>query len=141
MKNINELYEWYENLTIQTVEDIGLYYAENAFLKDPFNEINGRDKIKNIFYHMFKELEKPHFVFIDKILQGDQAFVTWDFHLTLRKQTYVIHGSSHLKLDQNNLVIYHRDYWDVGEELLLKVPLLKNLYGAFRKKMASHSLK
>ncbi|GIT03869.1 MAG: hypothetical protein CM1200mP28_11280 [Deltaproteobacteria bacterium] len=28
------------------------------------------------------------------------------------------------------------DYWDVGEELLLKIPLIKSLYGFFQNKLA-----
>ncbi len=47
-----------------------------------------------------------------------------------------IHGSSHLKLNYEEKIVYHRDYWDVGEELLLKIPLIKSLYGFFQNKLS-----
>ena len=133
MKSLKELMHWYETLTPETLANIQDYYDKDAFFKDPFNEIKGREKIEHIFQDMFLKLTKPHFVFIDIIEQDDQAFLTWDFIFTIKSLSYTIHGSSHLKLNQEKLVIYHRDYWDVGEELLLKIPLLKNLYSLFRK--------
>ena len=86
---------------------------------------------------MFEKLERPRFVFIDKICDDDQMFLTWDFIFGVKGKEYKIHGSSHLKLNEKLLIIYHRDYWDVGEELLLKIPMVKNVYGAFRKKLSS----
>ena len=53
----------------------------------------------------------------------------------LNKKEYVIHGSSYLKLNEFGQIKNHRDYWDVGEELLSKIPILKQLYGIFAKRM------
>ena len=138
MKDINDLYEWYENLTKADLERINEFYDEACFFKDPFNEFLGRGKIKNIFVEMFAKLENPRFIFIDKLKQDNQVFITWDFVFTINKKNYQIHGSSHLKLNEEMKIVYHRDYWDVGEELLLKIPVVKNIYGALRKKFASH---
>lgn len=137
MERLDEIFDWYGKLERGSVEKIRDYYAEEAFFKDPFNEVKGRDKIKHIFDDMFNQLENPRFVFIDKIEQDHQAFVTWDFKFAVKQKAYTIHGSSHLKLNEQKMIIYHRDYWDVGEELLLKVPFVKNIYGAFRKKVSS----
>jgi hypothetical protein len=35
-----------------------------------------------------------------------------------------IHGVSHIRFDASGKVNYHRDYWDTGEELYAKVPVL-----------------
>ena len=50
-----------------TLDDIVSYYDENVFFKDPFNEFNGREKLKKLFIHMFITFKNPHFVFIDTI--------------------------------------------------------------------------
>ena len=47
-----------------------------------------------------------------------------------------IHGSTHLKYNVESKIIYHRDYWDVGEEILLKIPLIKIMYRYIQKKLA-----
>lgn len=36
----------------------------------------------------------------------------------------VIRGVSHLRFGEDGKVIYHRDYWDTGEELYAKLPLI-----------------
>lgn len=125
---LKELLYWYENLSPQSLNDLSQFYTEDSFFKDPFNEITGREKIKLIFEHMFENTEKPRFIFIDSIQEGNQVFLTWDFKFEINKKKYKIHGSSHLKLNTEGKVYYHRDYWDVGEEVLSKVPIIKSLY-------------
>lgn len=146
MKELKELVTWYEELKEADVDRINSFYTDNAFFKDPFNEFEGRERIGRIFKHMFENLEKPHFVFVDIInnVKSDRvAFVTWDFIFLVKGKEYKIHGSSHLKFEYDEssneyFISYHRDYWDVGEELLLKLPIIKSLYGALRKKLEVH---
>ena len=136
MNSLTEFKEWVINLNEFTLDDILSYYDENVFFKDPFNEFNGREKLKKLFLHMFITFKNPHFVFIDTIENSEGIFLTWDFNLSYKEKLFKIHGSSHLKLNDEKKIVYHRDYWDVGEELLLKIPLIKSLYGFFQNKLA-----
>ena len=137
MKNVNDLFSWYENLSPKTLDQIDQYYTKDVYFKDPFNEFADVELLKNIYAEMFEKMENPHFIFIDKVIQDEQLFLTWDFNFVLNKKAYTIHGGSHLKLNKDNLIQYHRDYWDVGEEVLMKIPVVKNLYSAFRNKLSS----
>ena len=136
MNNLKELKTWYENLKEGSLDEMDLFYDENVFFKDPFNEIRGRDKLMKIFEHMFETLEKPQFVILDTIENSRSAFLTWDFFLRIKGRGLKIHGSSHLKFNEENRIVYHRDYWDVGEEILLNVPFIRLMYSYFRKKLA-----
>ena len=136
MNRLVDLKEWFSNLNVSTLDDIVSYYDEKVFFKDPFNEFNGREKLKKLFLHMFITFKNPHFVFIDTIENSEGIFLTWDFIFSYKKKIFKIHGSSHLKLNDEEKIVYHRDYWDVGEELLLKIPLIKSLYGFFQNKLA-----
>ena len=136
MNSLREFKEWFINLNESTLDNIVSYYDENVFFKDPFNEFNGREKLKNLFIHMFITLKNPHFVFIDNIENSEGVFLTWDFIFSYKEKLIKIHGSSHLKLNDEEKIVYHRDYWDVGEEILLKIPLIKSLYGFFQSKLA-----
>ena len=136
MKSLREFKERFLNLNESTLDEIISYYDKNVFFKDPFNEFNGREKLKKIFIHMFITLKNPHFVFIDTIENSEGIFLTWDFIFSYKEKLFKIHGSSHLKLNDEKKIVYHRDYWDVGEELLLKIPLIKILYGFFQNKLA-----
>ena len=135
MDSLTEFKEWFLNLNESTLDNIVSYYDENVFFKDPFNEFNGREKLKKLFFHMLITLKNPQFVFIDNIENNEEIFLTWDFIFSYKEKLFKIHGSSHLKLNDSEKIVYHRDYWDVGEELLLKIPLIKSLYGLFQSKL------
>ena len=136
MNRLTDLKEWFINLNESTLDDIVSYYDEKVFFKDPFNEFNGREKLKKLFLHMFITFKNPHFVFIDTIENSEEIFLTWDLIFSYKEKLFKIHVSSHLKLNDEKKIVYHRDYWDVGEELLLKIPLIKSLYGFFQNKLA-----
>ncbi|MBC75902.1 MAG: isomerase [Halobacteriovoraceae bacterium] len=134
--NLEQLRVWYEGLSKETLSDIDKFYSSDVFFKDPFNEFSGIEKLTKLFDHMFEKLDNPHFVFIDEVKSDGQAFLTWNFLFSMKGKEYKIHGSSHLKFDENSKIEYHRDYWDVGEELILKIPGLAFLYGKLRKSLA-----
>ena len=136
MSSLTEFKEWFINLNESTLDNIVSFYDENVFFKDPFNEFIGIEKLKKLFIHMFINLKNPHFVFIDNIETSEGVFLTWDFIFSYKESFFKIHGSSHLKLNEENKIIYHRDYWDVGEELLLKIPIIKKMYGLFQSKLS-----
>lgn len=132
---------FFETLTPDSVARIGQIYDLQARFKDPFNEVTGVPAIKRIFDHMFASLHEPRFVVTQQVVQGDQCFLTWEFHFRFRTyrsaQPQVILGASHLVFAATGLVTLHRDYWDAAEELYEKLPVLG---GAMRwlKRRANH---
>ena len=103
-------------------------YAADASFKDPFNEVQGVAAIRRIFTHMFRTLDQARFVVHSAIAQGDQAFLTWDFHLRTRAgRSLCIRGATHLRFAAGGRVQLHRDYWDAAEELYAQLPLLGTL--------------
>ena len=107
------------------------HYAPHARFKDPFNDVTGVADISQIFSHMFVALATPRFVVRERILQGRQCFLTWEFHFAFRNfkrgQPQMILGSSHIVFSEAGLVDLHRDYWDAAEELYEKLPVIGSL--------------
>ncbi len=124
MSPVDPLLDWYASLTPASVARVAEFYAPDAHFRDPFNDVRGVAAIEHIFRHMFAHTGRPHFVIGERIVQGDQAFVTWEFRFTLRGQPYVVTGGSHLRWNADGLVTLHRDYWDAAEELLQKLPVI-----------------
>ncbi len=118
---------FFESLQPGSVQNMGDFYEVDAYFKDPFNEVRGLAEIQRIFSHMYVALEQPHFVVTDRVVQGNQCFLVWDFKFrfkrfdTVTKQ--VVRGSSHLRFAPDGRINYHRDYWDAAEELYEKLPL------------------
>lgn len=124
------LIHFFETLTPESIGHMPSIYAANAYFKDPFNEVIGLPSIEPIFRHMFQQVEEPRFVVTTSMLQGDEAFMTWNFLFRMKRfsrEEQCIRGASHLHFDSEGLVRYHRDYWDVAEELYEKLPVLGSL--------------
>lgn len=136
MNHLDSLLTWYVTLTPETLSRTAQLYAADAQFRDPFNDVRGVAAIEAIFRHMFAHTEQPRFIIAERLVQGEQAFVTWLFVFQLRGQPYQIAGGSHLRFNQAGLVVLHRDYWDATEELLAKLPLvgapIRWLRGRFR---------
>jgi hypothetical protein len=138
MNPIDRLVRFFETLTPDSLHSLGQLYAPGAHFKDPFNDVTGLPAVHRIFAHMFVALEDPRFVVREKIVQGDQCFLTWEFHFTFRRfrqhQPQVILGGSHLVFDAQGLVTLHRDYWDAAEELYEKLPWVGGLMRWLKKR-------
>lgn len=123
-KSLDTLLAWYTSLQTDTVKLAEQFYAAEARFKDPFNDVHGVANVVAIFQHMFATTQHPRFVINERILQHQQAFVTWTFEFELQGRPYQIVGGSHLVFNEAGLVILHRDYWDAAEELLQKLPVV-----------------
>ena len=119
---------YFESLSPASVAQLPLLYAPEARFKDPFNEVQGLQAVAQIFEHMYESLEAPHFVITRSLVDGDQAFLTWDFKFKFKRfdtQTLqTVRGGTHLQFNAQGLITLHRDYWDAAEELYEKLPLL-----------------
>ena len=127
-ERFQQIADYFETLTPQSVSALKDFYSASARFKDPFNDVKGIAEIERIFQHMFVSLAKPRFVVIEEIVDGSQAFLTWEFRFRFKRfdtQTeQVVLGTTHLVLDAQGLVCLHRDYWDAAEELYEKLPVV-----------------
>jgi len=130
----------YEGLSPAALPQLATIYTNDCRFKDPFNDVQGVPAIRRIFEHMYATLDAPRFVVHERIAQGEQCFLTWDFVFRLKsgsRQEIVVRGSSHLRLAADGRICMHRDYWDVAEELYEKLPLLGALMRWLRRRMAA----
>lgn len=128
--DLQRVVDFFETLTLETASQLGRVYAQDVTFKDPFNEVKGLCETTRLFTHMFKQVNGPRFVVETKIVQGDDALITWQFffrmhHFSNKEQC--IRGATHLRFNQDGLVSMHRDYWDAAEELYEKLPVLRSL--------------
>jgi steroid delta-isomerase len=125
MDAVERLVVFFETFTPARVQEMGDYYAADAFFKDPFNEVRRLTEIQGIFGRMFAQVEAPRFRVLSRVFDGREGFLIWDLEFRFRGgKPGCIHGVSHLKLAEDGRVTYHRDYWDTAEELYEKIPLL-----------------
>ncbi len=132
---------FFETLTPASLNNLSAIYAPQARFKDPFNAVQGVPAIRTIFDHMFKTLQKPHFVVTGQVQQGQQCFLTWEFRFSFKNfkqgEAQTILGASHLVFSEAGLLTLHRDYWDAAEELYEKLPVVGGLMRWLKKRANS----
>lgn len=119
---------FFETLSPSNVSQLHTLYDAQARFKDPFNEVQGLPEIERIFRHMYVALDQPHFVITGQLVDGAQAFLTWEFRFRFKRfdtsTLQTVRGGSHVVFNEQGLVSLHRDYWDAAEELYEKLPVL-----------------
>ncbi len=138
---VERLAVFFETLQPSSVQGMGEFYTADAYFKDPFNEVHGLADIQRIFSHMYVALDQPHFVVTDRVVQGSQCFLVWDFRFHFKRfdttTLHTVRGTSHLRFAPDGRVNYHRDDWDAAQELYDKLPLIGSLMRWFKKRVNS----
>ncbi len=133
--------DFYEGLSPAALAHLSQLYTEDARFKDPFNEVRGVTAIRAVFEHMYASLYEPRFLVTQRVVDGDQCFLVWEFRFRFQRfdtQTeQVVRGGSHLVLAPDGRIADHRDYWDAAEELYEKLPLIGALM-RWLKRRANH---
>ena len=132
------LVDYWQTLTPATVDAIAMVYADDAYFRDPFNEVKGIEKVRHIFSDMFVRLEEPRFNIIETIEEPHGALLIWDFTFRIKalkpELTRRIHGTSHIRFVADGRVQYHRDYWDAAGELYEQLPVVGSLMRWLKKR-------
>ncbi len=130
----------FENLSIQTVEEDFLQvFSSDVYFKDPFNDVRGLPQLQHIFQHMFANLHEPQFRIIDLAGSDNSGFLEWQltFKLKANGDKQFIQGVSKIEINSQDQVCSHIDYWDTGEYVYLKVPLLGRVIAMINKRLST----
>lgn len=129
----------FENLSLEVVEkDFLAIFASQVHFKDPFNETYDLASMQKIFSHMFATLHQPKFTVLHTAGTGKIGYLDWQFDFKLKPEgkAQQIKGLSKILINDQQQVIAHIDYWDAGEFVYSKVPILRNLVGWVNKRLS-----
>jgi hypothetical protein len=122
----------FNTLRADNVKILDDFYHPSVDFQDPVGKISGRDALKEYYKKMYKSVEEISFEFTSNISNGDNYMMGW----TMRLKSENLNGGEEVKLDgvshivfakDSDLVIKHRDYFDMGEFIYEHVPLLGSL--------------
>ena len=136
METIARIATLFETFAPADVQRLGAYYRDDAFFRDPFHEVRGLREIQRIFTAMFETMDDPRFAVTQRIANGPEIVLLWRLSFRLRGAPQSLDGASHLRLDGQELIAWHRDYWDPAEGIYEKLPVVGALMRWIKRRAA-----
>lgn len=119
------------------------FYDTNASFQDPIHQIKGVKAIEDYYAGLYKNVESIRFEY--KSTSEVNNFVTLEWKMHLRSSS--LNSGKEITLDGVSLitfggdqgkVIAHRDYFDMGEFIYERIPILSSAVGFIKNKMKGH---
>lgn len=129
---------FYETLLAHTPkENYALFFDEDSHFEDPFQKVQGLEAIHAIFVDMYSKLHNPRFIIGEVVCSDEVAYIKWDFiyAMTPKNQEQSFTGVSRVTFSKNGKIATHTDYWDAGQHVYEKIPLLGSLIRLIKRKL------
>ncbi|GAB5389569.1 MAG: hypothetical protein Alpg2KO_25370 [Alphaproteobacteria bacterium] len=132
---------WWDALTPDTVDQLDDLATADLIFADPFNRVEGTDRLKAILAHMYEAMIEPRFEVIDiapSLTREGIALMHWRFHGRIKSPSVALDfkGCSEITLsEQGDRVASHVDYWDSGMQFYGQMPVLGSVIRAIARRM------
>ncbi len=120
-----ELFELFEADRLRG--GITALYAENAYFRDTFTELNNAQDIEEYFVRSAKAVDECRFDIQDVAISNGEYYFRWI--MSLRLERYKDQpadksvGMTHIRFNKDGKIIFHQDYWDAAN-LYEKFPVM-----------------
>lgn len=140
MTIIDTFRQFYDDLTLEKLPMLEKLYDDNVLLIDPVGTHRGLPLVDTYFRKLMANTSSCRFD-IHQIMRNENTiFVSWTMVFvtpTFNKgEPVAVDGCSHL-IVRNEKIIQHRDYYDMGQMIYEKIPVLGFLVKTIKKKMAA----
>ncbi len=136
--DIHTVASFYSELNKDNLSRLEEIYAQNVVFEDAAHRIEGYNALLTYFENLYKNVNHCQFDIAEKHQSEDAGFITWTMHLqhpNLAGGNQVsVKGISHLRFEDDK-VIYHRDYFDLGEMLYENLPLLGSVIRKIKQRL------
>jgi len=126
-KAIEKFYDFYKVFSADVIrKSIKDVYAENAYFRDGFREVQGTENLEKYFLSSTETFHECTFDIQDIASHEGNYYYRWVMNLVLKRnkdEKLQAVGMSHVRYDKNGKIIFHQDYWDTGV-IFEKIPVL-----------------
>ena len=117
----------FNELRDNNLEILDNYYHPDAFFVDPIGSHQGIADIKKYYGNVYQGVEEVSFEFKSEIGSNNKYFFPWVMKLKTPKlndgKMFEVIGGSEIHF-KDGLVIYHRDYFDMGEFIYERISVI-----------------
>ncbi len=120
----------FNRLNAHNLELLETLYTPDVEFRDPVHELQGREALRDYYGRLYEGVESCHFEFSEWVIDGDRVALVWTMHVRHARfqkgRVITLKGVSQL-LFAGDKVRRHHDYFDMGEFIYERVPLLGGL--------------
>lgn len=118
--------DYFATLSPQTVENLRAHVTGDYRFTDPFNTINGPDRVCDYLGKMFRDTENPQFIVTHHAMDNDLGFLRWRFTARIPVLgNWDVTGMSAVTFsDDGTRIVSHVDHWDSGMAFYARIPVL-----------------
>lgn len=141
MNHEDKIKSAFNNLRADNIEILNEFYDEKSIFIDPLGTHNGRESIKAYYKNLYKNVTYIKFNFNNIIANGNSYSLYWTMTLSAQGlnsgKPIIVEGNSHITFNNSGLVIYHRDYFDMGEFIYEHLPVMGWTIDKIKKRLKS----
>lgn len=114
-------------------------YTPDVQFRDPVHALEGLPALREYYGRLYEGVLSCRFEFDAELIEGQQGMLVWLMrfqHARFRpRETLELRGVSHLKFLDDGRVSHHRDYFDMGEFIYERVPVLGGIIRAIKHRL------
>jgi len=122
---IKDTFNGFNGLNLDRLDQ---FYDPKVVFVDPVTQIQGLPNLKKYYTHAYRKVISIRFEFADILQEASDYSAPWTMHLAVKGlnagNEFKVTGLSHLRFNDKGLVIYHRDYVDLGEMVYERLPVI-----------------
>ncbi|HDU8575530.1 TPA: nuclear transport factor 2 family protein [Vibrio diabolicus] len=135
IQSVGNIYQKLNKANLHLLKDV---YHQDVVFEDAAHRLEGWPALSDYFTSLYANVISCDFVIHEHQQVRDTGFLTWTMelqHPKLQKGAPIlVNGVSHLKFSEGQ-VIYHRDYFDLGEMLYENLPLLGSVVKTIKQRL------
>jgi len=140
MTILDQFSTFYTDLASMKIDQLAYIYSEDVEFIDPIASHQGIEAVKTYFSRLLKNAKGCRFTIHSKQTVNSNDFVvTWTMRYSSKSinqgDPVIVDGVTLLRTN-NNMIVYHRDYYDLGQMVYENIPILGFLVKKIRKRMA-----
>ncbi len=111
------------------------YYDPNIVFEDCIQRIEGLEEFKAMCARLTRRCEQLNMEIISIATNPGEIFFQWKMIMMFKKYPPTpVYGCSKLTLNEDNLIIHQRDYFDLWGDIFNGIPYFRKAYRKFLRK-------
>jgi len=115
------------------------FYHKDARFIDPVVDTKNLTDLRAHYEHQYKFVKEIRFEFVDEHVSGDTHTLEWLMTLQTKRlnkgKAFTFPGSSVMTF-KGDKVIYHRDYFNLGDMVYERLPIIRMITNKIKKRLA-----